>query len=49
MMLFNVKVVSEDDYKAHMAQLAAAGNVGQLDAKLSRNQNLPADNPEIRG
>ena len=49
MMLFNVKVVSEDDYKAHMAQLAAAGNVGQLDAKFSRNQNLPADNPEIRG
>ena len=49
MMLFNVKVVSQADYDAHMAQLAAAGNVGQLDAKFSRNQNLPADNPEIRG
>jgi cytochrome c oxidase subunit 2 len=49
MMLFNVKVVPQAEYDAHMAQLAAAGNVGQLDAKFSRNQNLPADNPEIRG
>ena len=49
MMLFNVKVVPQAEYDAHMAQLAAAGNVGQLDSKFSRNQNLPQDNPEIRG
>lgn len=48
-MLFNVKVVSDAEYKAHMAELAAAGNVGQLDTKYDRNQNLPGDNPEIRG
>ena len=45
MMLFNVKVVSQADYDAHMAQLAAAGKVGQLDDKYNRNQNLPGDNP----
>ncbi len=49
MMLFNVKVVSQAEYDARMAKLAAAGNVGQLDTKYDRNQNLPGDNPEIRG
>ena len=49
MMLFNVKVVSQAEYDAHIADLAAAGNVGQLDNKYDRNQNLPGDNPEIRG
>ena len=49
MMLFNVKVVSQVEYDAHLAALAAAGNVGQLDYKYDRNQNLPGDNPEIRG
>ena len=49
MMLFNVKVVSQAEYDAHIASLAAAGNVGQLDTKYDRNQNLPGDNPEIRG
>ncbi len=49
MMLFNVKVVSQAEYDAHLAALAAAGNVGQLDSKYDRNQNLPGDNPEIRG
>lgn len=49
MMLFNVKVVSQAEYDAYLAKLAAAGNVGQLDDKYNRNQNLPADNPEIRG
>jgi cytochrome c oxidase subunit 2 len=49
MMLFNVKVVSQAEYDAQMAKLAAAGNVGQLDSKYDRNQNLPGDNPEIRG
>ena len=49
MMLFNVKVVSQAEYDAQMQKLAAAGNVGQLDTKYDRNQNLPGDNPEIRG
>jgi cytochrome c oxidase subunit 2 len=49
MMLFNVKVVSQAEYDSRMAKLAAAGNVGQLDTKYDRNQNLPGDNPEIRG
>jgi len=45
MMLFNVKVVEQAEYDAHMAQLAAKGNVGQLDSKYDRNQNLPGDKP----
>jgi cytochrome c oxidase subunit 2 len=45
MMLFNVKVVDQAEYDAHMAQLAAKGNVGQLDENYDRNQNLPGDNP----
>lgn len=45
MMLFNVKVVEQADYDAHMAQLAAKGNVGQLDENYDRNQNLPGDKP----
>jgi cytochrome c oxidase subunit II len=35
-MLFNVKVVSEQDYDAHLAALKAAGNVGTLDTNLGR-------------
>jgi cytochrome c oxidase subunit 2 len=49
MMLFNVKVVPQAEFDAHMAELAAAGNQGQLDSNYNRNQNLPGDNPEIRG
>ena len=49
MMLFNVKVVSQAEYDAQMATLAAAGNVGQVGTEYNRNQNLPGDNPEIRG
>jgi cytochrome c oxidase subunit 2 len=45
MMLFNVKVVEQAEYDAHMAQLAAKGFVGQLDENYDRNQNLPGDNP----
>ena len=41
MMLFNVKVVSMAEYQQHTQQLANDGNVGQLSAELSRNQNLP--------
>ncbi|EBM0725637.1 cytochrome c oxidase subunit II, partial [Salmonella enterica subsp. enterica serovar Senftenberg] len=48
-MLFNVKVVSQADYEAHIAQLKAAGNDGQLDNSLStkkvmnNQQNLLQD------
>ena len=49
MMLFNVKVVSQAEYDTQMAALAAAGNTGQLDTRYDRNQNLPGNNPEIRG
>jgi len=45
MMLFNVKIVEQAEYDAHMAQLAAKGNVGQLDENYDRNQNLPGDKP----
>ena len=41
MMLFNVKVVSQSDYDQHIAELKAAGQVGQLSLDASRNQNLP--------
>ncbi|MDQ1576336.1 MAG: cytochrome c oxidase subunit [Microbacteriaceae bacterium] len=40
-MLFNVKVVSEADYQAHIASLKAAGYNGSLDSTYNRNQNLP--------
>jgi cytochrome c oxidase subunit II len=40
MMLFNVKVVSQSEYDAHIAGLAAKGNVGQLGSEYDRNQNL---------
>ncbi|MCF8528348.1 MAG: cytochrome c oxidase subunit II [Aquiluna sp.] len=40
MMLFNVKVVSQSEYDAHIASLAARGNVGQLGSEYDRNQNL---------
>jgi cytochrome c oxidase subunit 2 len=49
MMLFNVKVVSEAEYLAHTASLAAAGNVGQLSTEYDRNQNLPGGDPGKRG
>ena len=41
MMLFNVKVVSQSEYEKHIADLKAAGQVGQLSLDASRNQNLP--------
>ena len=49
MMLFKVKVVTQAEYDAHIASLKAAGNVGQLDDKYNRNQNLPGDNPSNEG
>ena len=40
-MLFQVKVVSQADYDAHMADLRARGNVGMLDNSLSREKIEP--------
>jgi len=53
MMLFNVKVVSQQDYDAQMAKLAQMGQTGQLsanpdDPNFNRNNNLPGDDPENR-
>ncbi len=44
-MLFNVKVVERPEYDAHLADLKAQGNTGQLDNDLSREkvQNMDAD------
>jgi cytochrome c oxidase subunit 2 len=42
-MLFQVKVVSQADYDAHMADLLAQGNVGMLDNSLSREKIEPGD------
>ena len=40
-MLFQVKVVSMADYKAHMAALRAKGNIGMLSNSLSREKIQP--------
>lgn len=37
-MLFNVKVVSQEEYDKHMQELRDAGNTGQLGVNLNRNQ-----------
>ncbi len=42
-MLFNVKVVSEQDYQAHLQTLRDKGQVGRLDNSLSRAGLQPAD------
>ena len=42
-MLFQVKVVSQADYDAHMAELVAQGNVGMLDNSLNREKIEPGD------
>ncbi len=39
-MLFRVKVVPEAEFQAHMAELKAAGNTGQLGVEYDRNPNL---------
>jgi cytochrome c oxidase subunit II len=41
LMLFTVKVVPQAEYDAHIAQLAADGNVGQLGKDYNVNSNLP--------
>ena len=41
MMLFNVKVVSQAEYDAHLEKLRALGNTGDIDEAYERLQNLP--------
>lgn len=43
-MLFNVKVVSPEQYQAHMDELRQAGNQGQLATQLGRSALTPAEN-----
>jgi cytochrome c oxidase subunit 2 len=40
-MLFNVKVVNQDEYDAHMAELKARGQTGQLETNLGRSETRP--------
>ena len=49
MMLFNVQVVDQATYDAKMQELEEKGQTGKLGIDLNRNQNLPGDNPDIRG
>jgi cytochrome c oxidase subunit II len=44
-MLFQVKIVSQADYDAHLTELKAKGNIGQLDNGLNRSKILPGDLP----
>ena len=41
LMLFQVKVVEQDEYDAHIAELAALGQTGTLGADYNVNQNQP--------
>lgn len=41
-MLFKVNVVEPEAFQAHLDELAAAGNVGELGPELDRNQNFPS-------
>ena len=42
-MLFNVKVVSQAEYDAHIAELKSHGQTGLLDNTLNREPVLTAD------
>ena len=41
LMLFNVEVVSQDEYDAYIESLRAAGFEGQVDETFNTNANLP--------
>ncbi|WP_437585120.1 aa3-type cytochrome oxidase subunit II [Paramicrobacterium sp. CJ85] len=43
MMLFNVKIVSQDEYEQHLQDLEQAGNVGDYGSDYDRNKNMPDD------
>jgi cytochrome c oxidase subunit 2 len=40
-MLFQVEVVSQEDYDAYIASQRAAGFVGRIDSSYNANTNLP--------
>ncbi|MFP3467961.1 cytochrome c oxidase subunit II, partial [Leifsonia sp. SIMBA_070] len=40
-MLFNLKIVSQSDYDAHIQSLKDQGYTRQLGSEYDRNQNLP--------
>jgi cytochrome c oxidase subunit 2 len=45
MMLFNVKVVSEDDYEAYLQTLEEKGNTGDITDAYDRLSNFPGTTP----
>ena len=45
LMLFEVHVVSEEEYNAHIQSLRAAGNTGRLGPEFNVLQNLPGTEP----
>ncbi len=45
MMLFNVKVVEQDEYDAYLETLREEGNVGNFDEAYDRLQNYPGTGP----
>ena len=49
LMLFEVKVVSQEDYDAYVAQRKADGFEGQLSSDYNTNQNLPGNGSETEG
>lgn len=48
-MLFKVKVVSQADYEAHVAQLRAAGNTGLLGNQYSKDDSAEAKGDQFSG
>jgi len=48
LMLFQVKVVSQAEYDAHIAELRDAGKVGRLGAEYNTNTNLPGTGAVVR-
>jgi cytochrome c oxidase subunit II len=48
-MLFNVKVVSQADYQAHIEQLRAAGNVGTLGQQYNKDDSSGAVGSQFSG
>ncbi|MET1051636.1 MAG: cytochrome c oxidase subunit II [Mycetocola sp.] len=45
LMLFNVEVVSQDEYDEYVQSLADDGNIGDFGEEYSRNTNLPGTGP----
>ena len=49
LMLFRVKVVSEQDYRSYITAQKAAGFEGQLGSDYNTNQNLPGNGTSAKG